>query len=455
MKKKRYLKVVPWIFLVCLLSAFFFYLLEELTENLFLKITLFLSISLTISAVFSLILSSRNYGHVDELTEWFEASFDKCPKDGELVEAIKEKFQELKKRTLKSEEESSQLGLLFANMKELVVLLDSQKRIITMNRAAEEFLGFDVTTARRKPFNAVFRDMNLMAFVDHVFEDFKEDETEIEIYGGRDGLEKRYFFIRSVVVGGTQKSTRPSVLIVMDDRTNVKRLENIRREFVANVSHELKTPITAIKGYIETIIDERLFEKDIETAREFLSIIKRQGERLNRLVEDILLLSRIEERHRIRQKEFKKVSVKKIINSAIDSCKILAMEKTVEIKTKIQEDIPDIKADPSLLEQAITNLLTNAINYSPKGSEIFLSANKNNGILVFSIKDQGIGIAKEHQERIFERFYRVDKARSRKLGGTGLGLAIVKHIVKMHKGQIELESQPGKGSTFKIAIPIS
>ncbi|MEA3386715.1 MAG: ATP-binding protein, partial [Thermodesulfobacteriota bacterium] len=239
-------------------------------------------------------------------------------------------------------------------------------------------------------------------------------------------------------------------LIVLNDVTRLLKLEKIRREFVANVSHEIKTPITAIKGFVETLRDGAL--ENPEDAERFLEIIGKHVDRLEAIIEDLLSLSRIEQETGREEVVLDEGRLKDLIETAIQVCKAGAMAKKIEIELSCAEDML-AKIDPPLLEQAIVNLIDNAIKYSNDGGAVRVEALQRENEIIISVHDQGCGIEKKHLPRIFERFYRVDKARSRQMGGTGLGLAIVKHIAQTHGGRVAVESIPGKGSTFSIHLP--
>jgi two-component system phosphate regulon sensor histidine kinase PhoR len=237
----------------------------------------------------------------------------------------------------------------------------------------------------------------------------------------------------------------------MNDISNVRRLETLRRDFVANVSHELKTPITSIKGFVETLLDGALDHRD--DAERFLDIVAKQADRLGAIVEDLLSLAKIEQSEETANLDLHDAGVKSVLEAAIRNCEGLARERRVNVALDMAGT--DVTADinPPLLEQAVTNLLDNAIKYSPPDRQVVVSAAARNGEVTIAVRDEGVGIEAEHVPRLFERFYRVDKARSRKLGGTGLGLAIVKHIVSAHRGRVEVQSTPGVGSTFTIHLP--
>ena len=289
------------------------------------------------------------------------------------------------------------------------------------------------------------RNVVLHEFVRNTLSSQKPVEKDIVLYtGGERFIDGHGTVLRDAL--GKQMGA----LIVLNDVTRIRRLENVRREFVANVSHEIKTPITAIKGFVETLRDGAV--KNPEDAERFLGIIENHAERLEAIIEDLLSLSRIEreaERGKIALVEGR---VQDVVQMAVQVCEMSARAKEIKIKCSCDKDIVS-KINAPLLEQAIVNLLDNAIKYSAVGSTIRVEASQTAEEIKIDVRDQGCGIEEEHLPRLFERFYRVDKARSRQLGGTGLGLAIVKHITQAHGGQVSVESVPGKGSTFSIRLP--
>jgi two-component system phosphate regulon sensor histidine kinase PhoR len=243
---------------------------------------------------------------------------------------------------------------------------------------------------------------------------------------------------------------RTGAVIVLSDMTRIRHLENLRRDFVANVSHELRTPITSIKGFIETLQDGAITEP--REAERFLRIIARHSDRLNAIVEDLLTLSSLEESSEQRKITFEKKPVKPVLLSVIELSSVKAKEKNIQIELDCDNNI-QAKMNAPLLEQAVLNLVDNSIKYSEPKGRIQILVNKKDSMVTISVRDNGCGIAKKYQDRIFERFYVVDKSRSRKLGGTGLGLAIVKHIAVVHGGKVTVESTFGRGSTFTIYLP--
>lgn len=230
----------------------------------------------------------------------------------------------------------------------------------------------------------------------------------------------------------------------------LNEMEEVRRDFVANVSHELKTPITSIKGFVETL-QEGAIDKP-EEAKRFLEIIAKHADRLNLIVDDLLSLSRLEEDGEKRKLSFETALLKPVLVSAVELSKIKAESKNIKIDIACDEKLT-AKINSTLIEQAILNLIDNAVKYSPDGSKIKIDVKKSESQIAIIVSDTGCGIDGEHLDRIFERFYVVDKARSRKLGGTGLGLAIVKHIAQVHSGSVSVESTVGKGSIFTISLP--
>ncbi|ETW94644.1 MAG: hypothetical protein ETSY1_33925 [Candidatus Entotheonella factor] len=248
------------------------------------------------------------------------------------------------------------------------------------------------------------------------------------------------------------RGTLVGAVVVLHDVTDIRRLENIRRDFVANVSHELKTPITTIKGFVETLRDGAM--DDREHAYRFLDIIANNGDRLHAIIEDLLSLSRLEQTEQTTGLMRQETRLKQMIDKAVQGCEAKAKSRQVTITTACDATL-QFPVNASLIEQAIINLLDNAINYSKAGSTIHIAASRQADEITVCVKDEGIGIPQEHLPRLFERFYRVDKARSRERGGTGLGLAIVKHIAQVHGGQVSVTSTLGEGSTFTLHLPLT
>ena len=291
------------------------------------------------------------------------------------------------------------------------------------------------------------RNTDLQAFARRALDSPTPVFEEIVFY---DGKKERFLQAQGAVLRSEAQGEGIGALVVLHDVTQLRRLENVRREFVSNVSHELRTPITSITGFVETLLAGAKDEP--EDRDRFLDIIKRHVERLNNIIEDLLALSRIEQSEERGTIERENIALREVLERALQNCQGEAEAR--EIRLDLQCD-PELRANisPSLMEQAVVNLIDNAVKYSGSGGLVHVEAEVRGGEVAIRVRDQGCGIAPEHLDRVFERFYRVDKARSRKLGGTGLGLAIVKHLVQLHGGRVGVESEVGKGSVFSICLP--
>ena len=344
------------------------------------------------------------------------------------------------------------------------VALDLKQNILDLNSAAAEMLQIDESTARNEFFGSLIRHVVLLDLVKKVLECGKEIQDDIEIRTDESSLYLQVL-CRPIIEPGMSEGiglppnsdSSPSniekqvgVLIILNDITQLQRLETVRRDFIANVSHELKTPITSIKGSVETLLQEE--EMDGSTLNRFLKIIARHSDRLNSIIEDLLTLSRIEQGQMTGVEHLQVTSINQLIQQVLQVCEHSASEKGIKLEMN-GDEILDAAVNPPLLEQALINLVENAIKYSDPKSLVSLSLEKQADQFIIGVKDQGFGIEAKHHERIFERFYRIDVARSRKLGGTGLGLSIVKHIIQAHQGTVSVTSTPGEGSTFLIQIP--
>ncbi|MFQ5754303.1 MAG: ATP-binding protein, partial [bacterium] len=316
----------------------------------------------------------------------------------------------------------------------------------SLNSAAAELLKVDKTTAIDKTVQALVRNTELCQFIRDVLSGHNYLETELVFSSPGD----RYLKVTGTILQG-EDGSQIGALIVLNDITKIRQLENIRREFVANVSHELKTPITSIKGFVETLQDDTV--KDADELKQFLDIIARHADRLNAIIDDLLELSWIEQQEEESDIPWEINPVKPVLEAAVQDCRDQADRKQIKVNIKCDGQLVAPMNAP-LLQQAIVNLADNAIKYSDSGQDVVVMAKQNENEMVITVQDFGIGIAEKHFERLFERFYRVDKARSRKLGGTGLGLAIVKHIAQVHSGSVSVQSDPGEGSTFSIHLPI-
>jgi two-component system phosphate regulon sensor histidine kinase PhoR len=330
-------------------------------------------------------------------------------------------------------------------MVEGIIAVDNEERIISVNQAAAQMLEIKPDDIQNRSIQEVVRNTDLQNFVIKALASDETIETDFIFHGDSELILNGH---SSILTDGAGEGI--GALIVLNDVTQLRRLENIRKDFVANVSHEIKTPITAIKGFVETLRDGAMENHD--DADRFLIIIENHVERLSAIIEDLLSLSRIEQEVEKEEVVLRESSIKDVLLTAAQVCQVNASSKDIRILVSCEEGLK-ARINSPLLEQAVVNLLDNAIKYSEKDSEINVEVRQVNKETIISVRDHGCGIDKEHLSRLFERFYRVDKARSRKLGGTGLGLAIVKHITQAHQGYVEVESVPKKGSTFSLHLP--
>ena len=334
---------------------------------------------------------------------------------------------------------------ILTSMVEGVLAVDSEEHIISMNDAAAGLTGVDISRAVGKSVQEVIRNHDLHQAVHDALANPQPVEREIYFPGASEKYLQAH--------GATLRDAQGNIigaLIVLNDVTRLRRLETMRRDFVANVSHELRTPITTIQGFVETLLDGSL--KNPEEAERFLKIIIRQVDRLNALIADLLSLSRIEEEAERAEISRTLPPLRPVLLECMEACEIKARDKKMSLTLDCDEGLA-ASVNVPLFEQAVINLIDNAIKFSEPESKVEISAQNEENNIVIRIRDHGCGIEKEHLARIFERFYRVDKGRSRSLGGTGLGLAIVKHIVLAHSGTVKVDSTVGKGTTFSIVLP--
>jgi two-component system, OmpR family, phosphate regulon sensor histidine kinase PhoR len=343
--------------------------------------------------------------------------------------------------------EKRQLQAVLSSMNEGVMLLSASGKIMLINDALSEM--FDIKdNPLDKRYWEVLRNKDINELIENIFKTNKDSRKEISIFYPR---ERNY-----LVNVSTLDYPEKVLIVVVFDITDFRSLEKVKADFIANVSHELRTPLTAIKGYTETLEEEAYENPD--DRRHFLGIIKGHTDRLINIVSDLLVLSEIESKESLsletKDSDFEDVDIKEVVTSSYESLRRKVSEKNLQVEINIKEEIPSIKGNRFLLEQMLINLIDNAVKYTPERGRVAISAYSEDSNINLEISDTGIGIPKENLNRIFERFYRVDKTRSRKLGGTGLGLSIVKHIVIIHNGKIDVESEVGKGSRFIITLPI-
>jgi two-component system phosphate regulon sensor histidine kinase PhoR len=363
----------------------------------------------------------------------------------ELAHAMNEMATQLEDRIQMVTRQRNESQAVLSSLGEGVLAVDSQGRVVSINGAAAQLLNLDPAGAQGRNIEEVIRNVDLQQFIRDALHDNRPAENDISLpqEGGR--------FIH---VRGTQLSNAGAdhggAVIVLSDQTAIHQLDNVRRDFVANVSHELKTPVTSIQGFVEALVDGGIDDRG--QVQRYLGIIARHAERLGAIIDDLLALSRMEDANEQRSISFEQTALQPVLEAAIEMSAVRAEPKHTTISLSCDESI-EVKANAPLLEQAVLNLLDNAVKYSDEGTTVEVIATEQGDEAAIQVRDHGWGIPAEHLPRIFQRFYVVDKSRSRKLGGTGLGLAIVKHIALVHKGRVTVESTPGQGSTFTIYLP--
>jgi len=365
---------------------------------------------------------------------------------GELAAAMDHLSGEIKEKKARVDSEAAKLDMVLSGMLEGVIVTDKSGEIISMNPSLRKLFLIDTQSIAGKRPLEVIRNNSVQDMADRILKQKERLATqEITIAFPEEKILK----VNAVPI--ISSGELEGAILVFHDITELRRLEKVRQEFVANVSHELRTPISSIKGYAETLLEGAIDDQD--NARDFLNIIYQDSQRLAALIDDLLDLSKIE------SGKLKMVFLNYPANALIIKCAAVmenqAKAKAITIKLEIPDNLAQIKVDETRFSQVMINLLDNAVKYTPEKGTVNISARPEGNYLQIDISDTGIGIPEQDIPRIFERFYRVDKARSRELGGTGLGLSIVKHIVQAHGGQVWVKSEPGRGSTFSFTIPLA
>ncbi len=363
-----------------------------------------------------------------------------------LADALGRLRRQLVERGLTIGRQDTQQEAVLGSMIEGVLAVDARQRVVSLNGAAADLLGIDPDPEgwTGRSVQEVVRNPDLRKFAVEAIVLGEPIEDDVVLRAARD----RILRVRGTPLRET--SGAGGAVVVLEDITDIRHLENVRRDFVANVSHELKTPVASIQGFVETLLEGRA--EDPADRRRFLEIVARQAGRLGAIIDDLLALSRIEESEEAADLPTEPVAVAGLLGAVAAECRPRADARSIGLEIACPAELV-ATVNPPLLEQALINLVDNAIKYSDPGKPVRLSASGDADGAEFVVRDEGAGIAAEHLPRLFERFYRVDKGRSRKLGGTGLGLAIVKHIVQAHGGTVAVESTPGVGSTFRIRLP--
>ena len=336
--------------------------------------------------------------------------------------------------------EKERLTAILDNMADGLIALDSAGQVILLNRAAAQIFGVNEEDIKGKSLIELNRTQQLTEALQQVYNTRQIVDTEIQL------IYPIEILVRTHIAPIIRNSRIHGMVLIFTDVTELRRLERMRTEFVGNVSHELKTPLTSIRGYVETLLD---MEIEDPLVSKFLGVINKESDRLSRLINDLLDLSRLESK---RHSPMVPTRLKNVVENVIHVLAPEAERKKIELIINIPVHLPLVMGVEEQLNQVLINLVDNGIKYTPAGGKVSVSAESDTEWVTLKVADNGCGISQEDQERIFERFYRVDKARSRQAGGTGLGLSIVKHIVKGHGGDIHIESELGEGSTFIVKL---
>lgn len=363
---------------------------------------------------------------------------------GALAQAMNRMADQLDGRIKTETRQKNELIAVLSGMVEGVIALDSQDNIISINSAAASFFKVNTPSPSGKNISDLVRNLTFLDFFNKARNVMDSPEADIPL----NDQGKRTIHIRTAPLLD-EKSSRSGTLIVFSDVTILRRLETMRRDFAANVSHEIKTPLTSIRGFVETILTDR--DQLSDNQRHFLEIIDKNVNRLMAIIDDLLQLARIEKEGS--ELRWDNSRLRPVLENAIQTIKAEAEKKNIRITLDCDDQL-SVGMDSSMIEQAVVNLIDNAVKYTENNGEVSVFASRDNMVKIH-VSDTGYGIENEHLPRLFERFYRTDKARSRQQGGTGLGLAIVKHIMLAHKGDVTVESTPGKGSAFTLHLPVS
>lgn len=360
----------------------------------------------------------------------------------DLADALNKTAERLDHTIRTLTEERNQSAAILASMAEGVAVIGSNHRLIFCNAAFREALDIEEKSCEGRPAVELIRHSDLLSVISMALGGDQTVHSELVV-----GTVKTmsYSVTATPVCSGAAKGA----VIVLHDISELRRLERARRDFVANVSHEFKTPLTAIQGFAETLLSGAL--EDSSNNRRFVEIIRENSLRLEQLTNDLLKLSRIEAGRL--QLELQPVAAADVIQSCLEAARVKCDAKQLALQIEYETDLAPMKGDLRSLQEILENLIDNAVRYSTPGGRVTIEASAHGSEIVLSVSDTGIGIPKSEQDRIFERFYRTDAARSRESGGTGLGLSIVKHLIEAQGGRIQLESELGRGSTFRIFLP--
>ena len=434
--------------------------LRELHQRLVISLFVIFFIAALISLIFSRTFAAR----VERLKNFsqrigrgeFHSLLVEGPQDeiSDLARSLNETAQHMEREIRLLSGERNRSSAILRSMVEGVAVIDAQERFVFCNRAFSEILNVEALSSEGVPLIELVRNSELLSLIRKALQGEEGLQSDIAM-----GIVQPQSFsvtaapVKALESGSAEKSVlagKPSgAVVVLHDVTELRRLERVRQDFVANVSHEFKTPLTAIQGFAETLLGGAL--NDPKNNRRFLEIIREHAARLARLTDDLLKLARIEAGKL--DVQFFPVSLMELIEGCAETALLKASRRHISFEIDVPPGLPTIRGDSILLHDVLQNLLDNAIQYTPPGGRIQVSVTPGEREAIVTVVDTGIGIPLAEQERIFERFYRVDAARSREAGGTGLGLSIAKHIVEAHGGRLWVESAVGRGSNFSFSMP--
>ena len=434
---------------------------EESVSELRNRIYVASLIVLLLGGMFALAYFRLFAARIERLTDFSrrvaEGDFRPLPDDGprdeiaDLSAALNETAAWMDRTIRSLSGERNRSGAILRSMVEGVAVIEAQEKIVFCNRAFSEVWNLDAAAVEGRPVIEVVRNSDLVGLIRRALRG--EEGVRSEIATGI--VQQRTFSVSAtpvIALEGALAGDRPSgAVLVLHDVSELRRLERIRHDFVANVSHEFKTPLTAIQGFSETLLSGAL--EDPRNNRRFLEIIRDHATRLAALTDDLLKLARIEAGKL--EVQFGPVQLADVIERCVETAQINATRKRITLEIDMPPQLPLVHGDAGLLRDVVQNLLDNAIRYTPEGGRVRISAESTAREATVSVDDTGIGIPLADQERIFERFYRVDAARSREAGGTGLGLSIAKHIVEAHGGRLWVESEVGHGSKFSFSLSLA
>jgi len=430
---------------------------EEETDHILLDRVLWGGLTALLASVIAWILSRRISRPIEEMrfvAEHFARGdlnyYLPIPDTLELAslaESMNDMAAQLENRITTIINQRNEYEAVLSSMIEGVIAVDAKERILSINQAAMDMLNLSSENLKHRSLQEMIRNFELQQLIAVTLSERKALERDIVIHQHE---KERILNLKShPLIHAAEQEI--GALVVLNDVTRIRLLEEVRRDFVANVSHELKTPLTTIKGFVETLINGTLTENPQEAER-FLKIINKHVDRLNAIIVDLLSLARMENLDEKIELRFTEKDLRQMVETAMQLLASKAEQKHIRLELQCVGQ-PKAEIDATLIEQALVNLLDNALKYSNENSRVLLKITEDDREVHLGVQDEGPGIHKQHLPRLFERFYRADKARSREMGGTGLGLAIVKHITQLHSGRVTVDTILGKGSTFTIHLP--